>query len=205
MLASICQMDPGKDMKSVVLKAKAVLEHHFNNHKYCDVKWCYTLKARAKGLTVSPKYHLSKQTNAEIYTQLHICLQQFSTADVLKESMHQCTTQKNEAMNTSIAQLCPKFKHLSKSTALLTRIAVAVSCENMGYSSFYHTLLQRICNQFKLKQVERLEKKKVRECEHKTTPIIKSKRRFRHEAKSKKKIFFDRLTKKSKGDYYGLS
>ena len=30
----------GSDLETVKTAAKAVLEHLFDNHEYCDVKWC---------------------------------------------------------------------------------------------------------------------------------------------------------------------
>ena len=43
----------GKDCDIETFKnnAKAVLEHMFNNHKYCNSQWCLALKAKEEGKT----------------------------------------------------------------------------------------------------------------------------------------------------------
>lgn len=171
MLSSIKHLDPKQDMGMVKKKAKAVLDHHFNIHKNCDVNWCYSLQAKQKGLTYHHK-HLSKKHHAEEYTQLEIALYPFSTEYMLRESMHTMNTPKNEAMNTSIARLCPKFKHLSNTVSLPTRIAVAIGISNLGYHVFYHTLLQQISSQeMSVPNIQRLEMKKYRESTRKSTPV----------------------------------
>ena len=39
----------GKRLKEFVISANAPLEYLFNNHEYCDIKWCNVLNFAVKG------------------------------------------------------------------------------------------------------------------------------------------------------------
>ena len=59
---------------------------------------------------------------------------------MLKQLWHVWDTQKNEAMNTSVAALAPKNKTYSMSDSLATRVAIAT-----GYQVNWFTKFQSIC------------------------------------------------------------
>lgn len=64
MFSNISKMDPDTEMDSIKRKAKAVLEHQFGNHIFCDDEWCYNLMAKAQGKTFrkpkKPGYHTKR-------------------------------------------------------------------------------------------------------------------------------------------------
>ena len=46
MFVGLRNLDPEKDKKEIIKRGKAILEHRFGNHKYCDIAWCYYLQAK---------------------------------------------------------------------------------------------------------------------------------------------------------------
>ena len=201
MLHSLRKMDPHQDMPRAKQQAKAVLEHRFGNHKFCDSAWCYAFQAKSLKRKLTKGTYLCKKRDEEAYTQLYITLQPFSQPDRLAESMHQMNTQRNEAMNAAISRLVPKTKHISKTNSLKTRVAIAISCANMGFSHFHHSILQQISDtRLENDNIQRIENKKLRNYERKCTPDSKHKRIFIKDAKSKSEVLLERLTKK-RGDY----
>ena len=68
----------------------------------------------------------------------------FTSEQVICESLHWNSMQKNKAINQVIAQLCPKNKHLSESLTLLTRVCVAILYTNVGMNNFYTKVLNKL-------------------------------------------------------------
>ena len=54
MLHQISKLHPKDDAKEIKKRGRAVLEHMFNNHRYCDVSWCYVLQSRKNKTTYTP-------------------------------------------------------------------------------------------------------------------------------------------------------
>lgn len=81
-----------------------------------------------------------KKTHMDKYLSMKECMQDFMKEEVFLESVHTMSNPKNEAMNNSIARLCPKSKHFWGTATLLTRVYVAVAYCNMGVESFYQKL-----------------------------------------------------------------
>ena len=63
--------------------------------------------------------------------------QPFTTEERLQESLHNYSTQKNEAMNNSIAKYAPKIRTYSTTMALTNRIMIAIGTCNFGYVTFW--------------------------------------------------------------------
>ena len=121
-------MDRDKEKEEMVKKEKAVLEHRFSNHTYCDSKWCNHLHAKNEGKKViKGKRYYTNWKNGDKCKTLKEFLAPFMKEDVLLESVHSMSTQKNESMNHSIYHLCPKSKHLGNTSTLLTRVRVLKS------------------------------------------------------------------------------
>ena len=89
-----------------------MVEHLFNHHEYCDEKWCQPkLNARLKRKEEGSQSHYRcKEKDKELYTQIWKAYRPFTTPTRLKESLHDFDTQKNEAMNASIAKYATKTK-----------------------------------------------------------------------------------------------
>ena len=164
MLAQIRDLDPKTNNKEIINRAKAVLEHRFDNHIYCSIDWCYNLQARSlQQRHTKPKTggYYTKAKENECYLALKSALEPFMKKELLVESMHDMSTQNNEALNNSIAHLCPKTKHLSSTHTILTRVAIAVCYCNMGFGQFYKLLLenQLHVDTTPMKNIERLDQK----------------------------------------------
>ena len=46
MIKQVRKLNWDKDEKVIMSRVKAPIEHIFNNHKHCDIAWCYVLQAR---------------------------------------------------------------------------------------------------------------------------------------------------------------
>ena len=63
--------------------------------------------------------------------------ERFIQPDMLKQLWHEWDTQKNEAMNTSVAALAPKNKTYSMSDSLATRVAIAAGCQVYRFAKLW--------------------------------------------------------------------
>ena len=63
-------------------------------------------------------YYRCKVQHEELYNEFMLCYAKYITPDMLKMLMHNFSTQKNEALNHSVATGAPKGKDYSQSTSL---------------------------------------------------------------------------------------
>ena len=61
----------------------------------------------------------------------------YITIEALRQVNHPWTTQKNEAMNTSVAAFAPKGKTYSMTNSLLTRVSIAAGISIAGHERFW--------------------------------------------------------------------
>ena len=61
----------------------------------------------------------------------------FTTTTRLKESLHHFDTQKNEAMNTSIAKCAPKIKTHGMIISLANRVMITAGTNNLGHEKYW--------------------------------------------------------------------
>jgi len=129
----------------IVNKAKAVLEHHFDNHQHCG-KWC-----RRKSQYVGPitkaehkarrrKYYRNKERDAKLYSVLQQKIARFITVDALREVCHNMDTNVNESLNNTIAWVAPKNKVYSGTASLSNRMSIALSITSLGTMEFFRRL-----------------------------------------------------------------
>ena len=201
------------DSKTIKRMTKAPLEHRFGNHMYCDSKWCRFLKAEEDGKIYTPPESdpfFCKQTEPSMYKQLKEIMEKFTSEEVIRESLHWNSTQKNEAMNQVIARLCPKYKHLSESLTLLTRVCVAISYTNIGMTNFYTQVLNELginvdiedqTSQLLYRFLHRLDQIRTERGEQKRTREYKAKRIYHDNVKSKEEIYLNRISDKKYGTY----
>jgi hypothetical protein len=142
-----------KQLKSVpedqwMGRAKAVLEHHFENHEWCDASWCprksKSSSELAKERTQCGKYYRCKERDKEEYDLLKSILDKYISLEKLREVAHGFSTQMNESMNNTIAWMAQKNKTLSGSVALSVRIHLAVGITLVGYEVYIAELLNRM-------------------------------------------------------------
>jgi hypothetical protein len=122
--------------------AKAVLEHHFNCHKYCD-KWCPAKIWKKEERLASGLKYRSKVEDKELYSQLKAHHDKFMTKDSLCEMYHEFHSNVCESLNGNITKkYVPKNKHYhccTLSNKGCTHTAVGI--DSVGHESFvYHHL-----------------------------------------------------------------
>ena len=81
-------------------------------------------------------YYRCKIKDKKLYDEIISEYSRFITPAMLEMVHHMWSTQKNEAMNTSVASLAPKHKHYSMTTSLQTRVRIAAACQIVGFASF---------------------------------------------------------------------
>ena len=144
-----------KTIDEIKVASKAVIEHLFNNHEYCDSRWCRPKKLleknkknevsesneeRLKNIEIQRtkvSYYRSKTKDSTLYNQMNKSYLPFTTEERLKESLHNFSTQKNEAMNNSVAKYAPKTRTYSTSMSLTNRVMIAIGCCNLGFYLFW--------------------------------------------------------------------
>jgi len=111
----------------------ATLEHEFGNHEHCNIRWCRFLKAKDPESRVSVTNRwMNKEDDGVLYATLHSIYTNFLTPHRIEQMHHDFDTQKNEAMNTKIARLCPKTTTLSRTMIRSDRVAWVVIEDSIG-------------------------------------------------------------------------
>ena len=123
--------------------ARAVVQHHFDNHQYCG-EWCKRRLLTAAQLEASTKYYRCKQKDADLYKVLRSQLDRFMTLKAMKEISHGHDTQVNESLNCTVSWNAPKNKVYSSSGSLKNRLALAVCIHSIGTLAFYTRLFGRL-------------------------------------------------------------
>ena len=107
---------------------KAVVEHMFGNHSYCQ-EWCGYLKDPKKY-----KHHNLSYGKDLCDESLHKSLSDiFNTLDIYKLAFL-ASTQVNESFNNTLISKAPKARHYSDSSSLEYRLCASVSQKNEGYT-----------------------------------------------------------------------
>jgi len=140
MFASLSKMETDEDM---VNAAKAVIEHHFNNHQCCG-EWC-----RRKNVDPEKdnkkKYYRCKDKDAKLHSELQARIERFIAIEALREVAHGMNTLMNESFNNTVSWVAPKNKVYSLSDSLQNRIALALGINGLGTLNYYKLLCGR-CN-----------------------------------------------------------
>jgi hypothetical protein len=128
-----------RSWKRFVRSAKAVLEHHFNCHKYCD-KWCPAKKWKKEDKLKSGLKYRNKVEDKELYLQLKTHHDKFTSEAALREMYHEFHSNKCESLNGNITKYVPKHKHYCCTLSNKGRTHTAVGVDSVGYESFYQRL-----------------------------------------------------------------
>ena len=78
-------------------------------------------------------YYRCKIEHEEFYNECIKCYAKYCLPEMLKMLQHDYSTQKNEALNHSVASLAPKGKDYSKSSSLKTRILLTAGAQIVGH------------------------------------------------------------------------
>ena len=147
-------------------KAKAVIYHMFNEHRFCDPAWCKPLrmeqKCSADGVDDSStsdensqvisdeedidkkvSYYRSMTKHKALFDLLWKTYQPYITPERLIESMHEFDTQLNEALNNVVARYAPKNRTYGTTMSLSNRISIVIGIHNMGHLSYWDEVFKR--------------------------------------------------------------
>ena len=83
------------------------------------------------------KYFRSKIIHKDLYDQITAAMAPYLTDTNLCMLSHPWSTQKNEAMNTSVASYAPKSKNFAGTISLKTRVGIAAGVQSLGYLKFW--------------------------------------------------------------------
>ena len=147
MLKQIRYLHWEENKEEIKRKVLAPVEHLFNDHQYCDPKWCYVLQAQNENKPYMPgenKPLFDKTKDTKMYDQLKSSVARFQTEKNVTECLHKYDTQSNEGLNMSVSRYVPKFKHYGTSMSLDTRVRCVIGTNNMGYTTYYKTLLTNL-------------------------------------------------------------
>ena len=122
--------------------AKAVVEHHFDNHEFCG-NFCKRKLLSDEEREASRKIYRDKEDNAKLYAYLTTTLARFITPSALKEVAHGSDTQVNESLNNSITWFAQKNKTYAATSSLSNRVCFALGIYSVGYKEFFIRLLER--------------------------------------------------------------
>jgi hypothetical protein len=154
--------------------AKAVLEHHFDNHHYCSNLWCRRKMQTPEERLASVRYYRCKTKDTLLYNALLNVLSRFLTVENLREVAHGLDTQMNESFNNSASWMAPKNKVYCGSGSLTNRISMALGINALGSEAYFTrlyaclgiTMTPNVIHAFKTKgdqRLLRLQKMKTRE------------------------------------------
>ena len=82
-------------------------------------------------------YYRSKITHAQLYKDMTLAYQPYIEEEMLKQLQHSFSTQRNEAMNQSVASYAPKGKTYSLTDSLDTRVCIAGGIQIHGYAGLW--------------------------------------------------------------------
>ena len=134
---------PQLQEEQYVPAAKAVIEHHFNNHQHCGA-WCRQKDLTEEEKKASKKYYRCKTKDADLYKVLRTLTDRFMTLQAMKEVAHGHDTQVNESLNNTITWHAPKNKVYSSSVSLRNRLAMAVSISSIGTLDYFTRLFRKL-------------------------------------------------------------
>ena len=101
-------------------------------------------KKRDPTSNVSDKAYRCRVEDKELYDQLKLIVDLFTSEEMLFEAWHIFCTQKNESLNNTFSYLAPKNRTFSGSMSLTHRIMLAIGINVLGYNKFLSIIMQRL-------------------------------------------------------------
>ena len=89
-------------------------------------------------------YYRYKTLHRDLYNKILNAYSTYCTLTMLEMLQHEFSTQKNEAMNHSVATLAPKTKTFSKSRSLITRVPLCGATQILGYHEVWSRIFGKI-------------------------------------------------------------
>ena len=122
--------------------AKAVVEHHFDNHEHCG-DFCKRKLLTDEQKLQSTKVYRCKKKHHKLYLFLTNVVARFITPQALKEVAHGSDTQVNESLNNSVTWFAQKNKTYAATSSLGNRVCLALGIYSIGYHQYFERLFQR--------------------------------------------------------------
>jgi hypothetical protein len=123
--------------------AKAVLEHHFNNHVFCG-EWCPAEKWKDDEVQRKALKYRCKVSNAELYQQMSTIHNAYTDVWNLREIYHEVHSNKCESLNGFITKFLPKHKHYCRTIVNRARTYLAIGLDSLGYENYYSVLFSSL-------------------------------------------------------------
>ena len=82
-------------------------------------------------------YYRCKDRHRKLYNELTQAFAPFVTHEMMAMLHHKYDTQKNEALNNSVAAYAPKSRVYSLTNSLLCRISIVAGVQTLGYEVFW--------------------------------------------------------------------
>jgi len=191
---------------------KVALEHHFDNHIFCNPSWCQfrddSMQKSADIVRAKLRNVNTNAANKIVYDEVKAIHDSFTTCENLLMLLHPFDSQKNEALNCGFAKQAPKNIVFSKTYSLFDRLAFIIIIDSVGYEVAIRRVLSDIFKQgnFDLDNVqlgwanrEDTFKKYILEQQQ------SKKEKIRRTAEKKLKLMAQRVDNsvaKCKGDFY---
>jgi hypothetical protein len=214
-------------LPSFVFRMKAVVEHMFDNHMFCDTSWCKEQRKRKAEMrarlavveqvgedelltaTIASEENWkfwSKVDDRDLYIEMQRIQDKHTSKPMLHQLMHPFTSQKNEALNAAIAKVAPKDLTFSKTPSLRYRIAAVVGIDSVGWLPFVKRVLLDVNENYDMPEsMERFfvskQKKKEWAKGHQGKREVKQKRREKTNAKILQQKLDDQRAQQA-GTYY---
>jgi len=127
----------------------ALMEHHFDNHEFCNPSWCHfqedSIRKSPDDIRGKLRNILSNPANKIVYDEVKIH-DSFITHENLLMLMHPFDLQKNKALNCGFAKHAPKNIVFSKTFSLFDCLAFVIIIDSLGYEGTFKRLLADLFN-----------------------------------------------------------
>jgi hypothetical protein len=125
-----------RSWKCFLCLVRAVLEHHFNLHRYCN-DWCPAKKWKKEDRLRNALKYRNKKVNAELYEQFKIHHDKFTSEEALRDMYHQFHSIKCESLNGNITKYVPKHKDYCRTLTNKGRTHTAIGVDLLGYVHYF--------------------------------------------------------------------
>jgi hypothetical protein len=141
--AYMIHMYPHNSFPKFKVAAKAVLEHHFNNHKLCG-DWSPAQKWKDDEVQRKALKYRCKVRHAELYKQMLTIHNAYTDVWNLREIYHEVHSNKCESLNGFITKMLPIHKHYRWTIVNWARMYLAIGIDSLGYKKYYLGLLDSL-------------------------------------------------------------
>ena len=127
--------------------AKAIIDHHFDIHTHCRVRWCKRKNMTDEQRLQSQRFYRnteSSEADSKLYAHLHTILAKYASLERLREVAHGMDTNCNESLNNTISYFAPKNRVFCATRSLHNRVAIAIGINSMGFAAYFQRLLKAL-------------------------------------------------------------